>query len=87
MLTVSSQQVQSDKTLNANKYFPIFKLALDYKVPKGLEIALYHLQKLISHGFMSGNCHDLTQEDPTPGRLLIDAIVESVCACVHERDD
>jgi brefeldin A-inhibited guanine nucleotide-exchange protein len=90
MCEVAIQQVRSEKTatdLDANKYFPIFKIALDTKVTKALEHSLYYLQKLISHGFMTGNCPDITVEDPNPGRRLIDAIVDSVCACVQDRDD
>ncbi|CAG9330937.1 unnamed protein product [Blepharisma stoltei] len=88
------EQIKVDQTLDANKYFPIFKLALDSKNTKVLEHTLYYTQKLISHGFLTGNCDDNCQYSEPPQlisqrypRKLIDAIVESVCSCVHERDD
>ena len=90
MCDVSIQQVRSEREksdLDANKYFPIFKIALDSKVTKALEHSLYYLQKLISHGYMNGNCPDITVENPNSNRRLVDAIVDSVTACVQDRDD
>lgn len=88
------EQVKNDQSLDANKYFLIFKQALDSKNTKVLEHTLYYTQKLISHGFLTGNCDDNCEYTDPPQlvsqkypRKLIDAIVESVCNCVHERDD
>lgn len=85
MCDVAVQQVRSEREksdLDANKYFPIFKIALDSKVTKALEHSLYYLQKLISHGYMNGNCPDITVENPNANRRLVDAIVDSVTSCV-----
>lgn len=92
MVTSAIQQVPTDEELDANKYFIIFKLALDTRITRVLEIALYFMQKLISHGFMTGNAPDNCTENPqfvSPRhpRKLIDAIMESVCFCMNERDD
>ncbi|OMJ92856.1 hypothetical protein SteCoe_4306 [Stentor coeruleus] len=86
--------VKNDSTLDANKYFPIFKSALDLKITKVLEITLYYIQKLISHGFLTGNSEDtcsysepLQNPSSRHPRKMIDAIIESVCKCVQETDD
>ena len=62
-----------------------------------MEHILYIVQKLISYEFLDGNCEDncIYPEESRPasnmnGRLprkLIDAIVESICDCVTERDN
>ena len=88
------EAIKNDHSLDANKYYPVLKAALDSKITKVLEITLYYIQKLISHGFLTGNCEDIcTYSDPPQiissrhPRKLIDAIVESVCKCVQETDD
>ncbi|OMJ89408.1 hypothetical protein SteCoe_8405 [Stentor coeruleus] len=88
------ESIKNDRSLDANKYFPVFKSALDSKITKVLEITLYYIQKLISHGFLTGICEDTcTYTDPPQTtsqrhpRKMIDAIVESVCKCVQETDD
>jgi hypothetical protein len=83
-----------EEILSANKYFRIFKLALDTKIPRLTEIILYHIQKLIAHGLMDGNHPDdcLYTDDERPKsngtlpRKLIDAIVDEVCKCTAELD-
>lgn len=81
---------------NANQYFYIFKMALETKITKLMEKILYSIQKLVSYEFLDGNMEDnciYTEEskpNPSNGRLprrLIDAVVESICACVTERDN
>jgi len=61
-----------------------------------MEHILYIIQKLVSYEFLDGNCEDncIYTEESKPnqmnGRLqrrLIDAIVESICSCVTERDN
>ena len=88
------ESIKNDHSLDANKYFPVLKSALDSKITKVLEIALYYIQKLISHGFLTGNCEDTCKYSDPPQifsqrypRKMIDAIVESVCKCVQESDD
>ncbi|OMJ95949.1 hypothetical protein SteCoe_502 [Stentor coeruleus] len=88
------ESIKKDLSLDANKYFPIFKLSLDSKITKVLEVTLYHIQKLISHGFLNGNCEDtcsysepLQTQSSRHSRKMIDAIIESVCKCVQETDD
>ena len=83
-----------DEPLSANKYFRIFKLALDTKIPRLTEGILYHVQRLVAHGLMDGNhpddCLYPDEERPksngTLPRRLIDAIVDEVCKCISERD-
>jgi len=86
--TSANEQALHDRDLDANKYFPIFKQALDTQATKTVEVTLYYLQKLISHGFITGNCDDMCiYEVPKGRRRLMEAIVESVCNCVHVKDD
>jgi len=89
-------KLEKDGPYDANKYFYIFKMALDTKLPKLMEHILYIIQKLISYEFLDGNCDDNCiypegqQPGPHNGRLprkLIDAVVESICSCVTERDN
>lgn len=86
-------QAKTDRSLDANRYFPIIKRSIDTKLIKTVEIGLYYIQKLISHGFLNGNCTDtcthtqpVTLNNNRP-RKLIDSIVETVCSCVYERDE
>ncbi|CAG9324857.1 unnamed protein product [Blepharisma stoltei] len=76
------EKAKTDRSLNADQYFPILKQALDTKITSIIETVLYYIQKLISHGFMTGN-----SIDPATSQRLVDSIVESVCNCVRERDD
>lgn len=94
MCTSIIESIKTDHTLDANKYFPVFKAALDSKITKVLEISLYYMQKLISHGFFTGNCEDTSSNSETSHqnsqrhpRKLIDSIVEIVCKCINEPDD
>jgi hypothetical protein len=90
-------QITDDRDqLNANKYFYIFKLAMESKIPRLMEFLLYRIQKLFTYEFLDGNCEDNCKysDDSKPPekngrlpRLLIDAIVETICECAHERDN
>jgi hypothetical protein len=52
-------QLKDDKEqLNANKYFFIFKLALESKIPRLMEFLIYRIQKLFTYEFLDGNCED-----------------------------
>lgn len=42
-------------------------------------LGIFILQKLIAYGHLTGNSPDST----TPGKRLIDRIVEVICACFH----
>lgn len=104
-----SEQIKTDKEYNANKYFGVYKLSIETKDTKLVETSIYfihvsaHLKilsikKLISHGYLDGNCRDSTAnlhleenkgkipDIPTSEkRKLIDSIVESICSCKDEK--
>ncbi|XP_063238863.1 brefeldin A-inhibited guanine nucleotide-exchange protein 1 isoform X2 [Bacillus rossius redtenbacheri] len=63
--------------INAEKYFLPFELACQSKASRIVVIALDCLQKLIAYGHLTGNIPDST----TPGKFLIDRIVETICGC------
>lgn len=59
------------------KYFLPFELACQSKSSRIVVTALDCLQKLIAYGHLTGNVPDST----TPGKYLINRIVETICAC------
>ncbi|XP_041360036.1 brefeldin A-inhibited guanine nucleotide-exchange protein 1-like isoform X2 [Gigantopelta aegis] len=63
--------------IHADKYFLPFELACQSKCPRIVNTALDCLQKLIAYGHLIGNVPDST----TPGKRLIDRIVETICGC------
>lgn len=63
--------------LTTEKYFLPFELACQSRSTRIVVTALDCLQKLIAYGHLTANVPDST----TPGKLLIDRIVETVCAC------
>ncbi|XP_056019394.1 brefeldin A-inhibited guanine nucleotide-exchange protein 1-like isoform X4 [Ostrea edulis] len=65
--------------VEADKYFLPFELACQSKCARIVNVALDCLQKLIAYGHLTGSTEDST----TPGKLLIDRIVETICGCFH----
>lgn len=63
--------------VTTEKYFLPFELACQSKSSRIVITALDCLQKLIAYGHLTANVPDST----TPGKLLIDRIVETICAC------
>ncbi|XP_052264736.1 brefeldin A-inhibited guanine nucleotide-exchange protein 1-like isoform X3 [Dreissena polymorpha] len=63
--------------VDADRYFTPFELACQSKSPRIVNLTLDFLQKLIAYGHMTGNTPDST----SPGKRLIDRIVETVCGC------
>lgn len=63
--------------LTTEKYFLPFELACQSKSARIVVTALDCLQKLIAYGHLTANVPDST----TPGKLLIDRIVETICSC------
>ena len=63
--------------LTTEKYFLPFELACQSRSARIVVTALDCLQKLIAYGHLTANVPDST----TPGKLLIDRIVETICAC------
>lgn len=63
--------------VEADRYFLPFELACCSKCPRIVNTALDCLQKLIAYGHLTGNAPDST----TPGKRLIDRIVEVICGC------
>jgi hypothetical protein len=70
-------------------------MAIETKIPRLMETLLYRIQKLFSYEFMDGDCEDNCHypEDQKPAetngkqpRLLIDAIIETICRCAEDRD-
>ncbi|VDI74988.1 brefeldin A-inhibited guanine nucleotide-exchange protein, partial [Mytilus galloprovincialis] len=65
--------------VEADKYFLPFELACQSKCFRIVNVALDCLQKLIAYGHLTGNAVDTT----SPGKRLIDRIVETICGCFH----
>lgn len=65
--------------IEADKYFLPFELACQSKSPRIVVTALDCLQKLIAYGHLTGNVPDST----SPGKRLIDRIVETICGCFN----
>ncbi|CAM1303762.1 ARFGEF1 (predicted) [Pycnogonum litorale] len=65
--------------IEADRYFLPFELACQSKAPRIVVTALDCIQKLIAYGHLTGNIPDST----TPGKRLIDRIVETICGCFH----
>lgn len=63
--------------LTTEKYFLPFELACQSRSSRIVVTALDCLQKLIAYGHLTANVPDST----TPGKLLIDRIVETICSC------
>lgn len=63
--------------VTTEKYFLPFELACQSKSSRIVVTALDCLQKLIAYGHLTANIPDST----TPGKLLIDRIVETICSC------
>ena len=60
-----------------------------------MEWLIYRIQKLFTYEFLDGacsdNCNYTAENKPSAkngriDRLLIDAIVETICECAQERD-
>ncbi|XP_073968830.1 ADP ribosylation factor guanine nucleotide exchange factor Sec71 isoform X2 [Rhodnius prolixus] len=68
---------ENNDIVSAEKYFLPFELACQSKSSRIVVTALDCLQKLIAYGHLTGNVPDST----TPGKLLIDRIVETICGC------
>ncbi|XP_046396224.1 brefeldin A-inhibited guanine nucleotide-exchange protein 1 isoform X2 [Ischnura elegans] len=67
----------STNVITAEKYFLPFELACQSKAARIVVTALDCLQKLIAYGHLTGNIPDST----SPGKYLIDRIVETICGC------
>ncbi|TSK98394.1 Brefeldin A-inhibited guanine nucleotide-exchange protein 1 [Bagarius yarrelli] len=63
--------------IEADKYFLPFELACQSKCPRIVITSLDCLQKLIAYGHLTGSTPDST----TPGKKLIDRIIETICGC------
>lgn len=63
--------------VTTENYFLPFELACQSKSTRIVVTALDCLQKLIAYGHLTANVPDST----SPGKLLIDRIVETICAC------
>uniref|UniRef100_A0A8C5CIT8 SEC7 domain-containing protein n=1 Tax=Gadus morhua TaxID=8049 RepID=A0A8C5CIT8_GADMO len=63
--------------IEADKYVLPFELACQSKSPRIVSTSLDCLQKLIAYGHITGNAPD----GGSPGKRLIDRLVETVCNC------
>ncbi|MEQ2294180.1 Brefeldin A-inhibited guanine nucleotide-exchange protein 2 [Ameca splendens] len=63
--------------IEADKYVLPFELACQSKSPRIISTSLDCLQKLIAYGHITGNAPD----GKTPGKRLIDRLVETICNC------
>lgn len=66
-------------SIAADKYFLPFELACQSKSPRIVVTALDCIQKLIAYSHLTGDVPDAT----TPGKRLIDRIVETICCCFN----
>uniref|UniRef100_A0A915I2T7 SEC7 domain-containing protein n=1 Tax=Romanomermis culicivorax TaxID=13658 RepID=A0A915I2T7_ROMCU len=65
------------KCVEADRYFLPFELACQSKTPRIVVTSLDCLQKLIAYGHLTGKAVDTA----SPGKFLIDRIVETICGC------
>lgn len=65
--------------INAETYFLPFELACKSRSPRIVVTALDCLEKLIAYGHLAG----AVQDSSSPGHLLIDRIVNTICACFN----
>ncbi|XP_024148796.1 brefeldin A-inhibited guanine nucleotide-exchange protein 2 [Oryzias melastigma] len=63
--------------IEADKYVLPFELACQSKCPRIVSTSLDCLQKLIAYGHITGNAPD----SRSPGKRLIDRLVETICNC------
>ncbi|XP_061780731.1 brefeldin A-inhibited guanine nucleotide-exchange protein 2 [Nerophis lumbriciformis] len=63
--------------IEADKYVLPFELACQSKSPRIVSTSLDCLQKLIAYGHITGNAPDSW----TPGKRLMDHLVETICNC------
>ncbi|XP_072222725.1 brefeldin A-inhibited guanine nucleotide-exchange protein 2 isoform X1 [Leuresthes tenuis] len=63
--------------IEADKYVLPFELACQSKSPRIVSTSLDCLQKLIAYGHITGNAPD----SRTPGKRLIDRLLETICNC------
>ncbi|KAM6924943.1 brefeldin A-inhibited guanine nucleotide-exchange protein 2-like [Xenentodon cancila] len=63
--------------IEADKYVVPFELACQSKSPRIVSTSLDCLQKLIAYGHITGNAPD----SRTPGKRLIDRLLETICNC------
>ena len=49
---------QNEEKWSANKYFYIFKMAIECRISRLVEQLLYRIQKLFSYDFLNGDCAD-----------------------------
>uniref|UniRef100_A0A8D3DEU3 ADP-ribosylation factor guanine nucleotide-exchange factor 2 (brefeldin A-inhibited) n=1 Tax=Scophthalmus maximus TaxID=52904 RepID=A0A8D3DEU3_SCOMX len=63
--------------IEADKYVLPFELACQSKSPRIVSTSLDCLQKLIAYGHITGNAPD----SRSPGKRLIDRLVETICNC------
>ncbi|XP_067620339.1 LOW QUALITY PROTEIN: brefeldin A-inhibited guanine nucleotide-exchange protein 1 [Eurosta solidaginis] len=69
----------ADSIINAETYFLPFELACKSRSPRIVVTALDCLQKLIAYGHLTG----AIQDSVSPGHLLIDRIVNTICGCFN----
>ena len=88
--------MEQDTEISADKYFYILKIALETKMPKLMTDVLQTVQTLYSYEMLQGGCEDNClypegQKPPSKNgrlpRMLIDAIVDSVCECAQDIDN
>uniref|UniRef100_A0A1A9W040 SEC7 domain-containing protein n=1 Tax=Glossina brevipalpis TaxID=37001 RepID=A0A1A9W040_9MUSC len=65
--------------INAETYFLPFELACKSRSPRIVVTALDCLEKLIAYGHLTG----AIQDSASPGHLLIDRIVNTICGCFN----
>ena len=84
----------TDLALQADAHFPLLKQVLELRITKLTLVTLKGIQRIVTNGFLVGTGPDMCvyEHGPQLGttrgpRRLIDGIIESICACVHDKED
>ncbi|EGR32637.1 sec7 domain protein [Ichthyophthirius multifiliis] len=99
---IKQLQQSQQANLSVNKYFLIYKLAINSKIQKLIDVSINAIAILVQNNFLDGNCEDYTQDinledfkeqleqkksDPSNKRKLIQTIIETIIQTVNPKDE